>query len=91
MFGSLCWHLVLFYLFFTDISIVNQLQEYVKKLNTIILTSRYPSKDNPYSHMFVHTEAKIHRCHQVTVFAPSEQYKQYKIDGVLVRVMYLAF
>jgi len=51
-----------------------------------VLSSRYPTTDNPYSHMFVHTRNKeyVMKGHQVTVLVPSTKPEQYEIDGVVV-------
>lgn len=55
-------------------------------MNIVILSSRYPSKNSPYSHMFVHTRSKeyLAQGHSVTVLVPSLNEFSYEIDGVQV-------
>jgi len=55
-------------------------------VNIVILSSRYPSKNSPYSHMFVHTRSKeyLAQGHSVTVLVPSLNEFSYEIDGVQV-------
>ena len=54
-----------------------------------IITSRYPSEDNPYNHMFVHMRSKeyIKQGEQVEVFVPGKTSAEYVFEGVKVRVM----
>ena len=54
-----------------------------------IITSRYPSKGNPYNHMFVHMRSKefINQGEQVEVFVPSNKISDYIFEGVKVQLM----
>ena len=54
-----------------------------------IITSRYPSKGNPYNHMFVHMRSKefIKQGEQAEVFVPSIEISDYIFEGVKVRLM----
>ena len=58
-------------------------------MNIAIITSRYPSADNPYNHMFVHMRSKeyIKQGEQVEVFVPSNEVNEYIFEGVRVRCM----
>src|SRR5215831_16696598 len=49
-----------------------------------IITSRYPKKDQPYNHMFVHVRALYFKQvnESVTVFVPSREKLNYTIDGI---------
>lgn len=50
-----------------------------------ILTSRYPSQEQPYNHMFVHTRARnLQKNCSVTVFVPSNQSENYVYEGITV-------
>ena len=53
-----------------------------------IITSRYPSKGNPYSHMFVHMRSKefIIQGEQVEVYIPGAK-NEYVLEGVRVKIM----
>ena len=55
-------------------------------MNIVVLSSRYPTEQQPYSHMFVHTRNKeyISKGHLVTVLVPSTEQHCYEIDGVKV-------
>lgn len=54
-----------------------------------IITSRYPSEDNPYNHMFVHMRSKeyIKQGEQVEVFVPSKESTEYIFEGVRVKTI----
>ena len=54
-----------------------------------IITSRYPSKGNPYNHMFVHMRSKeyIKQGEQVEVFVPSKESAEYVFEGVRVKTI----
>ena len=54
-----------------------------------IITSRYPSEDNPYNHMFVHMRSKeyIKQGEQVEVFVPSKESAEYVFEGVRVKTI----
>lgn len=51
-----------------------------------IITSRYPSLESPYNHMFVHVRALyfISKGIDVCVFIPSKEYIEYDYQGVKV-------
>jgi len=52
-----------------------------------IITSRYPSKNNPYNHMFVHTRSLFfikEKNVQLKVYVPSETEENYTFDNVKV-------
>ncbi len=51
-----------------------------------VLTSRYPSADSPYNHMFVHTRNRqyLRLGFSVEVYVPSAREDRYEIDGVVV-------
>jgi len=51
-----------------------------------IITSRYPKKESPYNHMFVHVRAKffIDQGVEVTVFVPASIADEYVYQGVPV-------
>lgn len=55
-------------------------------MRIIVMTSRYPSKDSPYSHMFVHTRNKeyLSQGHQILVLVPAKKHEHYQIEGVKV-------
>jgi len=55
-------------------------------LKIVVLTGRYPSKNSPYSHMFVHTRNMeyIAKGHEVIVLVPSKDSSEYMIDGIKV-------
>ena len=57
-------------------------------MKVIVLTGRYPSTDNPYAHMFVHTRniEYVRQGHSVRVLVPSEKSHKYMIDGVNVEM-----
>ena len=52
----------------------------------IVLTSRYPSEDSPYSHMFVHTRSMQYLASgcSVTVLIPAKHETKYVLDGISV-------
>ena len=52
-----------------------------------IITSRYPSRDNPYNHMFVHMRAveMVKKGISLTVFVPSSTRSSYEHELVTVR------
>ena len=52
-----------------------------------IITSRYPSLDNPYNHMFVHMRSKefVKQGKNVDVFVPSREKHEYIFEGISVR------
>lgn len=54
-----------------------------------IITSRYPSENNPYNHMFVHMRSKeyIKQGEQVEVFVPSKESTEYIFEGVRVKTI----
>jgi glycosyltransferase involved in cell wall biosynthesis len=54
-----------------------------------IITSRYPSAGNPYSHMFVHMRSKefIKQGEVVDVFVPCKEKKEYVFEGIRVKAM----
>lgn len=49
-----------------------------------IVTSRYPKKDQPYNHMFVHVRSLYFKSQNedITVFVPSAETSNYVIDGI---------
>ncbi|ENM5898488.1 glycosyltransferase family 4 protein [Vibrio mimicus] len=51
-----------------------------------ILSTQYPSEENHYAHTFVHRRSKyfIESGEEVTVFVPSEEFKQYIYEEVRV-------
>lgn len=51
-----------------------------------IVSSRYPTPENIYSHMWVHARAKefVKNGERVTVFVPSKESQQYHFEGVKV-------
>ena len=53
-----------------------------------IITSRYPSKGNPYNHMFVHMRSKefVKQGELVEVFVPSKESTEYIFEGIKVRL-----
>lgn len=55
-------------------------------VKTIVLTSRYPSVDSPYSHMFVHTRSMQYLASgcSVLVLVPAKHESSYVLDGVSV-------
>ena len=54
-----------------------------------IITSRYPSLDNPYNHMFVHMRSKefVRKGEKVEVFVPSRATHEYVFEGISVKHM----
>lgn len=54
-----------------------------------IITTRYPQKDNPYNHMFVHVRAKYFKAKDVDVqvFVPSSQNTTYEYEGINVKLI----
>lgn len=58
-------------------------------MNIAILTSRYPSENSPYNHMFVHIRSlEIKRQgHLVTVYVPSTTKYTYDHEGVNVKTL----
>ncbi|ABS52221.1 glycosyltransferase [Campylobacter hominis] len=54
-----------------------------------VITGRYPSLNNPYNHMFVHTRNMeyLNYGHSVEVFVPSKNKYTYNIDGIKVNYM----
>lgn len=55
-------------------------------LKITVLTGRYPSENNPYSHMFVHTRnvEYVKKGHRVIVLVPAKISVEYEMDGVKV-------
>lgn len=55
-------------------------------MKLVIITSRYPRKNNPYNHMFVHVRAKYFQKMNVdvNVFVPSKSTSTYEFDGIKV-------
>jgi glycosyltransferase involved in cell wall biosynthesis len=51
-----------------------------------IITSRYPSLENPYNHMFVHVRALSFKSQgvDVKIFVPSKQSSEYNYQGIEV-------
>lgn len=51
-----------------------------------VLTNKYPSKKQLYSHMFVHTRCKVYQenGHEVQIFVPSASDEEYTFDGIKV-------
>ena len=58
-------------------------------MKVAIITSRYPSKNNPYNHMFVHMRSieMIKQGIDVTIFIPSNKNKDYEHENVNVKMM----
>lgn len=54
-----------------------------------VITGRYPSKDKPYNHMFVHTRNMeyLKYGYKIDVFVPSKKTYSYNIDGINVKCM----
>jgi len=54
-----------------------------------IITSRYPSENNPYNHMFVHMRSKefISQGEQVVIYVPGSQSYEYTFEGVKVQTL----
>lgn len=54
-----------------------------------VITSRYPSENNPYNHMFVHSRCvnMVKEGQSVVVYVPSSSIKSYTHEGVKVKVM----
>lgn len=54
-----------------------------------IITTRYPRKDNPYNHMFVHVRATYFKKMNVDieVFVPSTTNSMYEYEGIKVNLM----
>lgn len=54
-----------------------------------IITTRYPRKDNPYNHMFVHVRATYFKRKNVDVevFVPSTTSSMYEYEGIKVNLM----
>ncbi|TDS18649.1 glycosyltransferase involved in cell wall biosynthesis [Maribacter caenipelagi] len=55
-------------------------------MKVAFLTSRYPGKDNPYNHMFVHMRCveMIKQGYEVSVYVPSKIFNTYVFEGVEV-------
>lgn len=58
-------------------------------MKVLVITSRYPSQNNPYNHMFVHMRCveMIRQGVDLEVFVPSNQNKNYVFEGVKVRML----
>lgn len=58
-------------------------------MKVAIITSRYPSKNNPYNHMFVHMRSieMIKQGIDVTIFIPSNKNTDYEHENVNVKMM----
>lgn len=58
-------------------------------MKVLVITSRYPSQNNPYNHMFVHMRCveMIRQGLDLEVFVPSNQNKNYVFEGVEVRML----
>jgi len=58
-------------------------------MKVLVITSRYPSENNPYNHMFVHIRCveMLRQGINLEVFVPSDQYKNFVFEGVEVRML----
>lgn len=59
-------------------------------MKVAVLTSRYPTQDSPYNHMFVHTRNKWYKAlglvTDIAVFVPGESHESYEYEGIQVFV-----